>query len=220
MIDTDVRLGLSGSDLAIRSRQFEKDLARLDEFTLSPDTCPEYRVMVEAGLGGEIVGAKRFREQDFLTVRKNRIGEILTLLRDHADTDYKLVSDIFGVDLLGFEKEPRYEVVYSLYSISTRRRIVIKAQVDEDDPTIDSVSEVWPARKSIPSGPTVDTGTSDTMTAMFRLSWSVAIKSELRSLDCQICRLFVLCFSVYSIKESHSVRNSRCWYGTPKKPEL
>lgn len=144
MVDTDVRLGLSGSDLAIRNRQFEKDLARRDEFTLTPDTCPEMRVLVENGYGGEIVAAKRFRDQDFLTVRKDRIVGMLTLLRDHKDTDYRLVSDILGVDLLGFEKEPRFEVVYSLYSPSTYRRIVVKAQVDEDE-AIETVSGVWPA---------------------------------------------------------------------------
>ena len=36
-------------------------------------------------------------------------------------------------------------MVYSLYSLASYRRIVIKAQVSEDDPTIDTVSDVWPA---------------------------------------------------------------------------
>lgn len=145
MVDTDVRLGLSGSDLAIRDRQFRNDLAHIDEFGLNPDNCVEFRVLHEAGLSGEIVAAKRFRGQDFLSVRKDRIVEILTLLRDHSDTTYKLVSDILGVDLLGFDREPRFEVVYSLYSLVTNRRIVVKAQVSEDEPEIDTVSGVWPA---------------------------------------------------------------------------
>ncbi|MBC8143595.1 MAG: NADH-quinone oxidoreductase subunit C [Armatimonadetes bacterium] len=101
--------------------------------------------MVEAGYGAEIVGAKRFRDEDFILVRKERIMDILTLLRDNPDTRYDLVSDIFGVDLLGFEREPRYEVVYSLYSLTHHKRIVVKAQVDEDDAIIDTVSGVWVA---------------------------------------------------------------------------
>lgn len=145
MVDTDVRLGLSGSDLMIRDRQFKNDLARLDEFGLNPDNSVEFRVLKEAGLEGEIVAARRFRDQDFITVHKGRIVEILTLLRDHPETDYRLVSDILGVDLLGFDREPRFEVIYSLYSLSTHRRIVVKAQVDEDQPEIDTVSGVWPA---------------------------------------------------------------------------
>jgi NADH-quinone oxidoreductase subunit C len=138
-------LGLTGSDLAIRDRQFKKDLSTLDERGLNPDISPEFKALVDNGLGDEIVASKRFRDQDFITVRKERIVEILTLMRDHPDCAYNLVSDIFGVDLLGFDREPRFEVIYSLYSLQTFRRIVIKAQVDEDDPDIDSAFEVWAA---------------------------------------------------------------------------
>lgn len=79
MVDTDVRLGLSGSDLMIRDRTFRTDLTRLDgEVGLDAENCPEFKALVEAGLDGEIVVGKRFRGQDFLTVRKGRIVEILT----------------------------------------------------------------------------------------------------------------------------------------------
>ncbi len=145
MVDTDVRLGLSGSDLAIRNRTFKSDLARRDEYSLTPDNCPEMKALADANLAGEVVGAKRFREQDFITVRKERIVDILTLMRDDAACTYKLVSDIVGIDLYGFDREPRFEIAYSLFSLVTNRRIVIKAQVDEEDAVIDTVSGVWPA---------------------------------------------------------------------------
>ena len=143
MIDTDVRLGLSGSDLAIRDRTYKSDVSRLDDFNLSADNSAEFRVLAENGFGAEIVGAKRFREQDFIVVRKERIAELLAALRDDPATRYDLVSDIFGVDLLGFGREPRFEVVYSLYSLMHKTRIVVKAQVDEDDASLDTVSGVW-----------------------------------------------------------------------------
>jgi len=145
MIDTDVRLGLSGSDLAIRDRTFQADVARLDDYNLNPDNSPEFRLLVDAGFAGEIVGAKRFREQDFILVHKQRIVDILYTLRDNPTTAYDLVSDILGIDLLGFDRDPRFEVVYSLYSLTHKKRIVIKAQIEEDDTTIDTVSDVWPA---------------------------------------------------------------------------
>lgn len=145
MIDTDVRLGLSGSDLAIRNRTFQADVARLDDFNLNPDNSPEFRVLADSGYASEIVGAKRFREEDFIVVHKERIVDILTVLRDDPATRYDLVSDILGLDLLGFGREPRFEVIYSLYSLTYKKRIVIKAQVDEDDPSIDTASGVWMA---------------------------------------------------------------------------
>jgi NADH-quinone oxidoreductase subunit C len=112
---------------------------------LHPDNSAEFKALADAALAGEIVATKRFRDQDFITVRKERILDILLVMRDHPDCAYDLVSDILGLDLLGFDKEPRFEVVYSLFSLKTYRRIVIKAQVDEDDPTIDSAAEVWTA---------------------------------------------------------------------------
>lgn len=144
MVDTDVRLGLSGSDLAIRNRTFKSDLARVEESSLNADNSPEFKALADAGLSGEIVFGKRFRNQDFLTVRKDRIVDILTALRDDSELDYRMVSDILCVDLLGFDREPRFEVIYSLYSPTTYKRIVVKAQVDEDEASIDTVSGVYP----------------------------------------------------------------------------
>lgn len=145
MVDVDVRLGLSGSDLAIRDRTFKSDLTRRGQSNLGRDDSPELAALLDAGFEDDIVAATRFRGQDFLTVKKSRIVGLLTTLRDHPDCGYVLVSDILGVDLLGFGQEPRFEVVYSLYSLATNRRIVVKAQVSEDEPSIDTVSGVWPA---------------------------------------------------------------------------
>src|SRR4028119_2150337 len=102
MVDTDVRLGLTGSDLAIRNRQFKKDIARFENLlaVLNVDNSPEVRALSEAGLAGEITATKRQSGQDFITVRRNRIVDVLTVMRDHADCRYDLVSDILGVDLL------------------------------------------------------------------------------------------------------------------------
>jgi NADH-quinone oxidoreductase subunit C len=145
MVDADVRLGLSGSDLMIRDRTFRSDLARHGGDDLNAENCVEVKVLQAAGLAGEIVASKRFAGQDFITVKKDQIVAILTALRDHPETDYRLLSDLLGVDLLGFEKEPRFEVVYCLYSITHTRRFVVKAQVDEDLPVIETVSGVWRA---------------------------------------------------------------------------
>jgi NADH-quinone oxidoreductase subunit C len=145
MVDVDVRLGLSGSDLAIRERTFSSDLKTTGQSNLAEADSAELRALSKAGLAGEVVVARRFRDQDFLTVRKERIVEILALLQANSETAYDLVSDILGNDLLGFGREPRFEVIYSLYSLKTTRRIVVKALVGEDDAAIDSVGDIYPA---------------------------------------------------------------------------
>jgi NADH-quinone oxidoreductase subunit C len=149
MIDADVRLGLSGSDLMIRNRTHASDLAKLQRQDLTVENCNEIKVLTAAGLVGEIRGSKRSGGQDFLVVGKERVVEILTVLRDHKDTHYNLLSDLLGLDLLGFNEGgaegPRFEVIYSLYSLTHFKRFVVKAQVSEDDATIDTTSEVYPA---------------------------------------------------------------------------
>jgi NADH-quinone oxidoreductase subunit C len=149
MVDADVRLGLSGSDLMIRNRTHASDLARLQRQDLTVENCGEIKVLTAAGLAGEILGSKRSGGQDFLVVKKERIVEILTVLRDHKDTHYNLLSDLLGLDLLGFQEgnpdSPRFEVIYSLYSLTHFKRFVVKAQVSEDDATIDTTIGVWVA---------------------------------------------------------------------------
>jgi NADH-quinone oxidoreductase subunit C len=149
MVDADVRLGLSGSDLMIRNRTHASDLAKLGRQDLTVENCKEIKILTAAGLASEIRGSKRSGGQDFLVVKKDRIVEILTVLRDHKDTHYNLLSDLLGLDLLGFNEGgsegPRFEVIYSLYSLTHFKRFIIKAQVSEDDATIDTTSGVYPA---------------------------------------------------------------------------
>ncbi len=74
-------------------------------------------------------------------VRREKIVEICTFLRDDPALRFDFAMDVTGVDYLG--EEPRFEVVYHLYSLEKKHRVRIKARVPEDDPVIDSVVPVW-----------------------------------------------------------------------------
>lgn len=63
-------------------------------------------------------------------------------LRDHSHTQYKVVSDICGVDYP--ERSKRFEVVYNLLSIKYNSRIRLKVLTDELTP-IPSLTSVFPA---------------------------------------------------------------------------
>jgi NADH-quinone oxidoreductase subunit C len=62
-------------------------------------------------------------------------------LRDDAGLLYNFMMDLTAVDYLG--REPRFEVVYHLYSLSFNRRVRLKAGVSESDCSIDSIVSVW-----------------------------------------------------------------------------
>jgi NADH-quinone oxidoreductase subunit C len=79
---------------------------------------------------------------DTALVRRERIVEILTFLRDDPELLFDFAMDLTGVDYLG--EEPRFEVVYHLYSLAKNHRVRVKVRLHEDDPVIDSAVSVWP----------------------------------------------------------------------------
>jgi len=85
-----------------------------------------------------------YRDAPIAVVRKERIKEILLFLRDDPELRFNLLMDLAGVDYLLLRNEPRFEVVYQLYSLPFNRRLRVKAPVDERDTQIDSVTELWP----------------------------------------------------------------------------
>jgi NADH-quinone oxidoreductase subunit C len=90
----------------------------------------------------EVLAVSEFRGQVSVTLRKTRIRDIARYLHDDPDLYFDYLIDVCGVDYLG-KKEKRFEVVYHLYSIKHRRMIRLKAEVGEEDLTIDSVTSVW-----------------------------------------------------------------------------
>ena len=53
-------------------------------------------------------------------------------LRDDPVTSFEMLTDLTGVDYLG-HKEPRFEVVYHLYSLTQNHRLRIKVEVEEEE---------------------------------------------------------------------------------------
>lgn len=90
----------------------------------------------------EVLDITEFRGQVSVTVKKERIKDICKYLFDEPGIEMDYLSDLCGVDYLG-KRWVRFEVVYNLYSFKHRHRIRLKALVPEDDPSIDTVIEIW-----------------------------------------------------------------------------
>jgi NADH-quinone oxidoreductase subunit C len=67
----------------------------------------------------------------------------MQLLRDEPELAFDMLMDLTAVDYLG--QEPRFEVVYHLYSLPRNRRLRIKTRVREDSCEVDSLVELWPS---------------------------------------------------------------------------
>ena len=93
--------------------------------------------------------SRKFRKQvldtsdrlgmDTALIDKSSLREIITYLRD--EMSYNFLRDVTCVDYL--HRQPRFEVVYVLYSMSRKAQVVIKAVVDGDEPVIDSIHDLY-----------------------------------------------------------------------------
>lgn len=88
-----------------------------------------------------VVETHSYRGDDTAVVKKEDILKICKFLRDDEDLLYNFMMDLTAVDYMG--REPRFEVVYHLYSLKYNRRVRIKARVSETDCSIDSIVPLW-----------------------------------------------------------------------------
>ncbi len=65
---------------------------------------------------------------------------VLAMLRDNYG--FTMLSDLTAIDL-GVERDPRFEVVYNLYAIPSRARIILKAVPAGDPPTLPSATPLF-----------------------------------------------------------------------------
>lgn len=83
-----------------------------------------------------------FRGDTWIVVDKAFLPDICRFLRDDPELSCRFLSDIVGIDQLG-RREPRFEVVYNLYSFRTFTRLFLKVRVNEGE-VIPSVTSVYP----------------------------------------------------------------------------
>lgn len=83
---------------------------------------------------------KEFRGETTLSLSQDALLPICLYARDHLK--FNMLLDIATVDLFG--EEPRFQVVYELYSMCSRHHLRIKTKV-ADEETVPSLVSVWPA---------------------------------------------------------------------------
>ncbi len=71
------------------------------------------------------------------------LQKVAAFLKDDPSLKFDYLSDVCGVDYLNEEREPRFEAVYILYSIDHQHSIRVRVGIDEDNPSVPTVSELW-----------------------------------------------------------------------------
>ncbi len=87
-----------------------------------------------------VLDSSSFRGDNTVVVKREDIAEVCRFLKSDPELSFNFLSDLCGVDYLG--REPRFEVVYHLFSIDKHHRIRLKAMVGEGE-KISSVVGIW-----------------------------------------------------------------------------
>jgi NADH-quinone oxidoreductase subunit C len=77
--------------------------------------------------------------EDTITLKKEYILPVCKYLKSQG---YNFLSDLTGLDL-GVDKEPRFQVIYHLYSLTTHKRLRLKVTPPSKNPTVESVTPIW-----------------------------------------------------------------------------
>ena len=107
----------------------------------APRIAPRLDILEEvtAALGDAVIESRDAASEVSLTVRRESIVEVMTILRDRFE--YQQLMEIAGVDYPG--RAERFEVVYHLLSVTKNHRLRVRVSADEDVP-VPSVTGIWP----------------------------------------------------------------------------
>jgi len=92
---------------------------------------------------GAVEAAKFDRDELTILVKRGAIREACAILRGDGQLQFNFLADITGVDW--YPNEPRFEVVYHLLSIPRHERLRLKVRLTGDDPSLESITSVWPS---------------------------------------------------------------------------
>jgi NADH-quinone oxidoreductase subunit C len=83
----------------------------------------------------------QFRDELSIKLNKENILSVCRFLKEDTDLEFLLCEDITAVDWA--KRKDRFTVVYHIFSLKNKCRLVLKSDVDESDCSVDSVSSVW-----------------------------------------------------------------------------
>jgi len=76
-------------------------------------------------------------------VDRSRVHELLEHCKQDPELRFDFCMDVTAVDHLGLQSEPRFAVVYHLYSLATGKRLRVKTGVPDTDPVVATATDVW-----------------------------------------------------------------------------
>jgi len=105
---------------------------------------------LEAAAGGDLLAVEVVYDQLNLTIRREALIKVLTLLRDDQNCQFKQLVDVTAVDHP--DQVERFSVVYNMLSLKLNQRIRVKLTTEERTPVASASrvlsSAIWLERET------------------------------------------------------------------------
>jgi len=99
---------------------------------------------LEERFGDRVLSTHCRLDEPTAVLQRDAVKPALRWLRDECRDRYDFLADLGGVDGMFLEDYPeRFEVVYQLLSTRSGRRLRIRASVPEEDPEVETVTDLW-----------------------------------------------------------------------------
>lgn len=90
-------------------------------------------------LGEDLLEVKTDYAYPLLRIKRDRLHDTCRSLKNTFHFIY--LNEIIGTDR--FTSEERFEVIYHLISLRNRQRLFLKVRVEEEDPVLPTVNDIW-----------------------------------------------------------------------------
>jgi NADH-quinone oxidoreductase subunit C len=89
-----------------------------------------------------VEGAKFDRNELSIYIERTCLREACTTLKNDPELNYDALADLTCVDRM--PNDPRFEVIYHLFSTVSKKRIRLKVRLSGSDARLDSLIPIWP----------------------------------------------------------------------------
>ncbi len=92
---------------------------------------------------GAILDEQDFRDEPTVVVHPGDLVSVARFLHDDPALAFNMLKDCCGVDYMPLGRQPRFAVVYQLYSLTHNRSLRLMVGVDEGG-AVPTLTGVWP----------------------------------------------------------------------------
>jgi len=89
-----------------------------------------------------VTEAKLDRDQLIVWLDRTALRDACLVLKNDPQLQYNALADVTCVDW--YPREPRFEVVYQLFSTTKKKYLRLKVRLSGVDANIDSLTPIWP----------------------------------------------------------------------------